>query len=32
MCLKKALFTNCGAKLLLFIDITKFFSYFCTKI
>ena len=28
---KHSLFTNCGAKLRLFLELTKYFLYFCTK-
>ena len=27
---KHSLFTNCGAKLQLFLELTKYFLYFCT--
>ena len=26
---KHSLFTNCGAKLRLFLELTKYFLYFC---
>lgn len=28
---ENTIFTNCGAKLLLFLESTKYFLYFCTK-
>ena len=28
---KHSLFTNCGAKVRLFLELTKYFLYFCRK-